>query len=57
MILSGGKIMKIDREEAEKILEAVDVVCMNCIEDTLNKNVCDNCPVRKMCNELEWKEE
>ncbi len=49
--------MKIDREEAGKILEAVDVVCMNCREDTLNNNVCDNCPVRKMCNELEWEEE
>lgn len=49
--------MKIDREEVGKILEAVDVLCMNCIEDTLHNNVCDNCPVRKMCNELEWGKE
>lgn len=45
--------MKVDREEAGKILDAVDTICINCVEDTLNDNsVCENCPVRKLCNSL-----
>ena len=47
--------MKIDREDAGKILDAVDTVCLNCVEDTLNNpNVCEGCPVRKMCDSLEY---
>ena len=34
-----------------KIFEAVDIVCLNCIEDTLEDNsVCERCPVRKLVN-------
>ena len=33
------------------ILEAIDVVCLNCVEDTLGDNsCCDTCPVRKTAN-------
>ena len=29
-------------------LDAIDTVCMNCIEDTLNnEEICETCPVRK----------
>ena len=42
-----------DKEKENAILDAVDVVCLNCVEDTLNDNsVCENCPVRKLCNSL-----
>lgn len=47
--------MKVNREEAGIIFDAVDIVCMNCVEDTLNDhNICDACPVRKLCNSLEF---
>lgn len=39
-----------DFKEIDKILEAADLICINCVEDTLNKDICDNCPVRKLCN-------
>lgn len=48
--------MKIEREEAGKLLDAVDTVCMYCVMDTLNTSVCDNCPVRIMCESLNWDE-
>lgn len=49
--------MKVDREEAGKILDAVDIICINCVEDTLNnQGKCDNCPVRKLSESLEWNE-
>ena len=36
------------KDEYKKFLEAVDLVCINCAEDTLdNPDVCDSCPVRK----------
>lgn len=39
--------------EYERFLEAVDEVCMNCIEDTIeNPDICENCPVRKTCDFL-----
>ena len=42
-----------DKEKENAILDAVDVVCLNCVEDTLNDNsVCEKCPVRKMSNSL-----
>lgn len=32
----------------QKILDAINLVCLNCVEDTrMNKNICTNCPVRK----------
>ena len=32
----------------KEILDAVDVICLNCVEDTLSdENICSNCPVRK----------
>lgn len=38
------------------IFDAADVICLNCVEDTLNDNsVCENCPVRKLCNSLSSK--
>ena len=49
--------MKISKDEATKILNAVDVVCMNCAMDTLNTSVCDNCPVSITCELLEYDEE
>lgn len=45
------------KTEYEKFLEAVDIVCMNCIVDTLNNpDVCDSCPVRKTCKMVERKQ-
>ena len=36
-----------------KIIEAIDLVCLNCVEDTLTDNsCCENCPVRKTYNSL-----
>lgn len=38
-----------DYEAAQqKILDAINLVCLNCVEDTLSdENICSNCPVRK----------
>lgn len=37
-----------------KILDAIDLVCLNCVEDTLNnENICDNCPVRKLADHID----
>ena len=42
-----------ERNEYKKFLDAVDVVCINCVEDTLNNSeVCDHCPIRKTCDSL-----
>ena len=31
------------------VCEAIDLVCLNCIEDTAGDNsCCDSCPVRKL---------
>lgn len=50
--------MLVNSKEADKILEATDVVCMNCVKDTLNNEVaCDDCPVRKLCLSLEYEKE
>lgn len=36
-----------------EILEAIDLVCLNCVEDTLTDNLCcENCPVRKTYDSL-----
>ena len=35
-----------DVKEVNEILEAADLICINCVEDTLSKDICDNCPVR-----------
>lgn len=44
-------------EEENKYLDAVDLVCLNCCEDTLNHpEVCETCPVRKSVESLEVKE-
>lgn len=48
--------MKIEREESRKLLDSVDTVCMYCVMDTLNTSVCDNCPVRIMCESLDLEE-
>lgn len=43
-----------NKEKEDKILDAVDIVCLNCVENTLEDNsVCEKCPVRKLCNSLE----
>lgn len=40
-------------EADRKILDAVDIVCLNCIEDTLEDNACcDTCPVRKLADSI-----
>lgn len=45
-----------DKEKANAILDTADVVCLNCVEDTLNDNsVYEKCPVRKLCNSLSSK--
>ena len=42
------------KNKEEEILNATNIVCLNCVEDTLNKEEeCDNCPVRKLCESLE----
>ena len=50
------KILALLRERelsAGEILEAIDIVCLNCVEDTLTDNsCCENCPVRKTYNSL-----
>lgn len=45
----------------KKLLEAVDMVCLNCVEDTLTDNsCCEKCPVRRLVDvntnskEKEW---
>lgn len=39
-----------------KIFEAIDLVCLNCVEDTLTDNsCCENCPVRKTVDFLNKK--
>lgn len=36
-----------------KILEAIDTVCLDCLENTLeNPSVCDSCPVRKLADSI-----
>lgn len=41
------------RHEADKLLEAIDVVCLNCVEDTLNdESICEKCPVRRLSDSL-----
>lgn len=43
----------ISQKEYLEFLDAVDVVCLNCVEDTLNDDeVCNRCPVRKTCDYL-----
>lgn len=50
--------MKGDKEEVGKIIGAVDTVCFNCVEDTLNnESICHNCPVRKLSASLNRKNE
>lgn len=40
-----------------KLLDAIDTVCLNCIEDTLEDNsCCDKCPVRKLYDCISSKE-
>ena len=40
--------------EETEILNAIDLVCLNCVEDTLNnENICDNCPVRKLSDQID----
>lgn len=44
----------VSKEELNKIIEAADVICLRCVEDTLNHpEVCDSCPVRKLCDAIE----
>lgn len=34
-----------------KVLKAIDLVCINCVEDTLEDNsCCETCPVRKLAD-------
>ena len=36
------------KEEYREYLKAVDIVCLNCAENTLeDETICQNCPVRK----------
>lgn len=40
-------------EADREILDAVDTVCLNCVEDTLEDNACcDTCPVRKLADSI-----
>ena len=42
------------KNKEEEILNATNIVCLNCVEDTLNnEDICDSCPVRKLCESLE----
>lgn len=44
------------KKEMIKLTEASDIVCLNCIEDTLTDNsCCENCPVRKTLDYLKNK--
>lgn len=39
-----------------KVFEAADVICLNCIENTLEDNsICEHCPVRKLVDYLNSK--
>ena len=40
-----------NKEEYTKFLEAVDIVCINCLK--LSTEECEKCPVRFTCGELE----
>lgn len=42
-----------NRVKAEEILEAVDTVCLNCVEELLeHPEVCERCPVKKVCGSV-----
>lgn len=43
----------IDREETGKILETGDAICINCVENTLDTDIYEECPVRKLNDELQ----
>lgn len=46
------------KSEEDKILYAIDVVCLNCVEDTLNDDmVCKKCSVRKLADSLDRNED
>ena len=46
--------METSKQEEKEILNAVDVVCINCVEDTLTKEgMCESCPVRKLSEAIE----
>ena len=52
--------MKVDREEAAKIFDAIDTICMTCDED-MSYSPCTchnaNCFIRKLYNSLEFPED
>ena len=44
------KGVKISKEEIQELIDATNTVCMYCVEDTLTQEeVCEDCPVRKLC--------
>lgn len=49
---------KMTVKEKAEILEAADMVCLNCVEDASHDpSVCESCSVRKMCRSLFEKEQ
>ena len=42
------------KEDYKKLVDAADIVCLNCTQDTLKDNsCCDRCPVRKTLDDIE----
>lgn len=40
-------------EEKRELQRAVDLVCLYCVENTLeNSTICENCPVREVVEEV-----
>ena len=44
------KVDKVKIENIKKYFDAVDVVCINC--HYLSEGTCENCPVRKTCDDI-----
>lgn len=56
--LAENFLQQLERKTNElNTLHAIDTVCLNCVEDTLNKEVCESCPVRKLNDSLDNRKE
>ena len=48
--------MKVDRNKAAKIFDAIDEVCINCVENIFDfPEICESCPVRKLHDSLDFE--
>ena len=46
------------KEEIQELLDATNIVCLNCVENTLTQEeICEKCPVRKLVSKALDEEE